>query len=185
MVSPEAFADELDLKLTAYPYDIKNQPLAYNSMVLDLVSILTDETVILARAKEKKIFLSEEDVALAESEFKKDYPQDSFEQMLLENAIPYPVWRNRLEKDMVIDKIVQLELVDVQEISPEDMVAFYSRIAGQPEDERHALDEAGLVKQLRMEKSQAFYDEWISGLKIKYPVEINQKALAVFLMKQE
>ncbi len=187
-ISSVEFSDELDLKLTAYPYDLKNEPEVYNSMVLDLVSTLSDETILMAAANEKGIAVTSEEVGLAETEFKKDYPDDSFDQMLLENAISYAVWKKQLKKDMVINKLVRQDLIDTQEITPEDMIAFYNRYQqkiGSSSDSAEGLDETTLVEQLRMEKSQASYADWISGLKTQFPVEINKKALAGFFMNQE
>lgn len=185
-VSSSEFAQELDLKLTAYPYDIKKFPEEYNSLVLDLVSTLSEESVLLAAAGERGIDISPDELAQAEAEFKKDYPEDSFKQMLLENAIPYPVWKSRLKKDGVINKLIQLDLVDKQEITPEDMIAFYKQLDSATDSEKtEALDEAGLVEQLRMEKSQASYEDWIQGLKTAYPIEIDKKAVADFLINQE
>ena len=187
-ISPVEFSDELDLKLTAYPYDLKNQPQAYNRMVLDLVSTLSDETILMAAADEKGVTVTSEEVGLVETEFKKDYPDDSFDQMLLENAISYGVWKNQLKKDMVINKLVRQELIDTQEITPDDMIGFYNQYQkkkGSSSDAAEGLDETTLVEQLRMEKSQATYGEWINGLKTRFPVEINKKALAVFFMNQE
>ena len=186
MVTHNEFAQELDLKLTAYPYDIRKTPGEYNTMVLDLVSTLSEETVLLAAAKEKGIDVPSEELSRAEKLFRKDYPENSFEQMLLENAISYTVWKNRFKKDMVIDKLIQQDLVDVQEITPEDMVAFYKRLDNSEVSEKsETLDEAGLVEQLRMEKSQASYEQWIQGLKTACPLEIDKKSVAVFLMNRE
>ncbi len=184
------FADELDLKLTAYPYDLKSRPEEYNSMVLDLVSTLSDETILMAAANEQGISIAPEELKLAETEFKKDYPDDSFDQMLLENAISYAVWIKQLKKDMVINKLVRQELINAQQITPEDMVAFYNQYQKQTGNSSAAdaaddLDETTLVEQLRMEKSQASYADWIAGLKARYPVDINKKAVAGFFMNRE
>ncbi len=187
-MSPVEFSDELDLKLIAYPYDLKNRPEEYNRMVLDLVSTLSDETILMAAAYEKGISLTPEEVGLAEAEFKKDYPDDSFDQMLLENAIAYAVWKKQLKKDMVINKLVRQDLIDTQEITPEDMIAFYNRYQqkiGRSSDTAEGLDETTLVEQLRMEKSQTSYADWINGLKVQFPVEINKNAVAGFFMNQE
>lgn len=83
----------------------------------------------------------------------------------------------------MIEKFVRAELVDAQEITPEDLMAFYrdyeaARSSDQP------LDEKDLVRQLRMEKSQDAYEGWIAALKNRYPVEIDKKAVAAFLEKK-
>ena len=186
-ITPVQFAEELDLKLTGYPYDIKSNIDEYNAMVLDLVSTLSDETVLLAAAKEKGITVTQDRLDMAEAEFKKDYPDDSFDRMLLETAISYPAWKNRLKKDMVIQKLIQQDLVDIQEITPEDMIAFYDSHKDPLADDGSSTgtaDEKGLVEQLRMEKSQDAFEPWIQGLKTAYPVEIDKEAVAAFLMNR-
>lgn len=183
VVSDAQFSDELDLKLSAYPFDLKTSPKAYNAVVLDLVSVLTDEVVLLAAARDGGVSLSNGELARAEAGIREDYPEDSFEQMLLENAIPYEVWKKKLEKDMVIEKFVRADLIRTQEITPEDVVGFYQQYAESADTPARPMDENSLVRQLRMEKSQASYGEWLSGLKASYPVEINQEALAAFLEK--
>ncbi|MCG8684706.1 MAG: SurA N-terminal domain-containing protein [Desulfobacterales bacterium] len=187
-VTPMEFLEELDLKLTGYPYDIKTNKDEYNAMILDLVSTLSDETVLLAAAAGKGISISAQELDQAETEFKKDYPEDSFDQMLLETAISYPVWKNRMKKDMVIRKLIQQDLVDVQEISAEDMISFYKQFdkkTGDASATVKGLDEKSLVDQLRMEKSQGAFEGWIKDLKAAYPVEIDEKAVAVFLINRE
>lgn len=187
-VTKPEFADELDLKLTAYPYDLSDRPGAYNNMVLDLLAVLSDETVLLAAAADNGVTVTAGDVDAAEAVIMKDYPEDSFHQMLLENAVPYRVWKKRLKKDMVIQAFVEGHLVRAQEITPEDMVAFYRQYLGQDGNGARTgsdLDENRLVEMLRMEKSQVSYDQWISSLNRAYPVTIDKTVLAGFLADQE
>ena len=175
------FAEEVDLKLMAYPYDYKKNPMEYNRLIFDLVSILSEESVLLAAAHDSKILVSDSEVDAKESFYREDYPEDSFEQMLLENAISYSYWKKKIKDNLVIDKFIQLELKDKVEILPEDVISFYNRNRLQ----EAVSDEKKLVSHLRNEKSQEFYDQWIMGLKKQYPSDINKKALARFLMKME
>jgi hypothetical protein len=181
VISPRAFSEELDLKLAAYPYDFKKDRLGYNQMVFDLVSILSEEGVLLAGANDMGITVSDSELAAAESFHREDYPEDSFEQMLLENAISYSYWKKALKKNLIIDKFIQQELKDKIEISSGDVVSFYNRHTS----EEIVADENKLVSHLRLEKSQEAYDEWILGLKKRYPVDINKKILTPFLMEME
>ncbi len=184
-----AFSRELETKLSSYPYDIKENPEDYNAMVLDLVSDLADEAVLLAAAAAQDIEVSPEELDAAVAEFKKDYPEDSFDKMLLERAILYPVWKKSLKKDMVIQKLIGRDLVDVQEIHPQDMIAFYGSLAGEYNAQDNTspgdMDEKELVQQLRLEKSRKAFETWMLGLKQKYPVQINQYSVTAFLINQE
>lgn len=189
-ISRADFARELEVKWANYPYDIKDRPEEYNAMVMDLVSDLSDEAVLLAAAAAKGIDVDAKELDLAIADFKKDYPEDSFEQMLLERAISYPAWKKRLKKDLVIRKLILQDLVASQEIHPEDMIAFYDRVTGQDggqgnnndNNNSEIMDENNLVFRLRMEKSQEIFGEWMQKLQDSYPVYIDKLVLTSFLM---
>lgn len=188
-ISRADFARELQLKQANYPYDIKDRPSEYNAMVLDLVSDLSDETVLLTAAMAKGIDVSAKELDFAVDDFKKDYPEDSFDLMLLERAISYPVWKKRLKKDMVIQELIMQDLVAYQEIHPGDMIAFYDRFAGQTETQDNnnskMMDEKDLVLKLRIEKSQEAFGDWLQGLQADYPVHIDRRVLSTFLIDTE
>ncbi len=183
-VSSAQFTRELELKLSAYPYDIKTQPMAYNDMVLDLVSTLVDDTVMLAAARDNGITVSNSELEAAETKILKDYPGDSFQGMLMDNAIGYRFWKNRLKKDLIVSKFLDTTLVAAQEINAEDMIAFYDGTKNNTVKTDTDRDVAALIKQLRIEKSQAAYESWIAGLKRAIPPEINETALADFMIQQ-
>jgi len=179
IVSPLEFAEARDLKLAAYPYTLKKNPEEYNQMIFDLVSVLSEESILLAAAFDAKIQVTRKELDTAISLHRKDYPEDSFEQMLLENAISYVCWEKSLKKNLIIDKFIQQELKDKIEILPGDVVSFYNRHINQV----IVSDEKKLLAHLRMEKSQESYDGWIMALKKRYPVDINKVALTKFLIK--
>lgn len=184
MISEAEFGDELDLKLAAYPFNLKADPQRYNAVVLDLISVLSDEILFLEAARDRGIAVEDDEITRAEAAVREDYPGDSFEQMLLENAIAYKVWKKKFIKDMVIDKFIRSELIGAQEITPDDVMAFYQKHTESVNGEAsQPMDEQGLIRQLRMEKSQASYEDWIASLKTKYLVEINKEAVAGFLEK--
>ncbi len=189
-ISPEEFSEELDLKRAAYPYDIKDQPAEYNEMVIDLVEVLSEEIVLLSAAADKGIIVSDQEVDAAETELKKDYPDDSFEQMLFKNAISYPFWKRRFKKKMIIDRLIDEKLKSKIEISSKDIVAFYrknqkSSPATSREDssDKPTDMEERLVSQLRMQKTQDAYKQWIQDIWKDYPIEINEQKLKAFLME--
>ena len=188
-ISRVDFARELEVKQANYPYDIKDRPSEYNALVLDLASDLSDEAVMLAAAAAKGIDVCADALDAAVADFKKDYPEDSFDQILLERAISYPIWKKRLKKDMVIQKLIVQDLVASQEIHPGDMIAFYDRFAGQTGPQKNnnlkTMDEKDLVLRLRIEKSQDVFDAWLQGLQGSYPMHIDKRVLSSFLMNLE
>lgn len=188
-ISRADFVRELEVKQANYQYDIKNRPNEYNDMVLDLVSDLSDEAVLLAAAAAKGIDVDTSELDQAVADFKKDYPEKSFEQMLFERAISYPVWKKRLKKDRVISKFIMQDLVASQEIAPGDMIAFYDRFARQTgakgENISETMDEKELVLKLRIEKSQEVFGQWLHKLQATYPVTIDKAMLSTFVIDAE
>ncbi len=188
LVTQTQFLEELDLKLAAYPYDIKNIPDHYNEVVVDLVATLSEETLLLAVAQKKGVFVSRQEVDAAKASVKESYPGDSFEHMLLENAISQRVWEKKLQKSLQIEKLVQQELVDKIQIHPEDVKAFYEthKAGASPLPGKTGFaDETQLLARLRREKSEMFYQEWIQSLKQDISVDINKPQIARLLIGNE
>jgi len=188
-VSSLDFSEELDRKKAAYPYNIKENPVEYNDMVIHLVKIISQETVLLSAAADKQINITDQEAASAEKEFKKDYPEDSFDQILLEEAISYPLWKKRFKKNMIIEKLINQEVKEKIEITPRDVVEFYNNNFETSQDSKDNAtvlnkieNERELVTRLRIQKTQERYSGWIQNLYKAYPVEINQDKLKSFLI---
>ncbi len=188
-VSTLDFIEELDRKHSAYPYNIKEFPAEYNEMVIDLVKILSQEIVLLSAAADKQITVTDQEAMTAEKEFKKEYPKDSFDKIILEEAISYPLWKNRFKKNMIIEKLVEQELKGKIEIKPSDIVQFYNNsykttLNSQDSDSdlNKKENEKELVAELRTQKTQENYNEWVQNLYKTYPVEINRDKLKSLLM---
>ncbi len=195
------FSEELDLKRAAYPYNIDENSAEYNEMVIHLVQILSEEMILLSEAVQKGVVVTDEELVRAEIEFKKDYPDDSFDQMLLRNAIPYALWKKRFRRDMIIEKLVEQELVEKIEITSQDIVKFYNKlkVKENPPPPVHKTDktdisskadkkvdsETELVSRLRMQKTQEKYEQWIQDLWNQYPIEINKEELKTFMIELE
>ncbi|MEN8210144.1 MAG: hypothetical protein ABFR31_00380 [Thermodesulfobacteriota bacterium] len=193
-VSSLDFSEELDRKRAAYPYDIKENPAEYNEVVIHLVKILSDEIVLLSAAADKEINISDQEVESAEKEFKKEYPENSFDQILLEEAISYSFWKKRFKKNMIIEKLIDQELKGKIEITPREIVEFYNNnSATTPNVEtsqqnnttvlNKIKNERELVARLRAQKTQENYSKWMQNLYMAYPVEINKGKLKNFLIE--
>jgi hypothetical protein len=73
---------------------------------------LTEELIVLERARELKIRISDEELANAADDFRKDFPDDTFEQTLIENGISYLAWEKGLKRRLLMEKVIR---TDVQE----------------------------------------------------------------------
>jgi hypothetical protein len=70
--------------------------------------------------------LDDAELETAIQEIKADYPEDEFEQMLLESAIPFSLWKDRLRVRLLMEKVVDRELLQPVEITTQDIEDYYS-----------------------------------------------------------
>ena len=196
-IDRSSFAEELDLKLSAYPYEFKSRPFEYNQLVIELVRSLSEESILLTAADQMGHTITDLELETSVEKFRSDYPEDSFEQILMKNAISYPFWLQRFKKQMIIDRLIDRELRDKIEISAEEMVAFYQNYQaaltrsqdGDDNGETSVIqkieNEKELISRLKMQKIEEKYGPWLKGLEKKYPVEINNEQIKTFLIKSD
>ncbi|OGR12996.1 MAG: hypothetical protein A2277_18490 [Desulfobacterales bacterium RIFOXYA12_FULL_46_15] len=192
-ISESDFLDELELKKAAYPYKITENPEEYNEMVISLINMLSEEALLLSAAVDLGVNVMEDEVKAAEDEFRKDYPEDGFDKMLLENAISYPLWKKRLKTNLIIDKLIDQEIRSKIEITSEELVEFYNKYNNEEtqdlkkknKEPKKTIDENELVSVLRMQKTEDVYGEWLKKLESKYLIEINKEKLRSLLIDIE
>lgn len=161
----------------AYSDDRSVDPRVIENARLRLLNQMAEEVIIDRRANELGIVLDDPMLEAAIQEIKKDYPEDEFEQMLLESAIPYSLWKDRLRVRLLMEKVVDRELVQTLEITVQDIEAYYKTHEEDfaPKDGKAPeMDlKRQIVEQLRREKVEAAYPQWMDGLRKRYTVEIN------------
>ena len=145
-----------------------------------LLNQLTVELLLLERAEEMGISVSAEELEQAVSEIKSDYPKGEFEQTLIEFAVSYDAWLNRLKIRLTMDKVVETELKNRIFISAEDISQYYQKNYQGKEDQSDSPQSSEdineiIVKQLRRQKQEQAYETWIEELKAKYPIVLNSQ----------
>lgn len=151
---------------------------------LRLLDQITEELLIKEYAKDANIEVTKPEVDAAVRNIKSDYPEDTFEQVFLENAVPYDFWRKRLAVRLLIDKVIEKELENHVVITPEDISSYYHehyRGKQTPQSNDETLDKSDdinqvIVKRLRKLKAEKAYKNWIQGLQKTHPVHVNWKA---------
>ncbi|MEA1966697.1 MAG: hypothetical protein U9N77_00510 [Thermodesulfobacteriota bacterium] len=187
-ISFAEFSEELELKKAAYPYSIQSEPDEYTSLIVALVDQLCEEIVLRRAAADRGITISEKEVQEAEIEFRKDFPEDSFESMLIENAVSYTFWKRRLGIKLVMERFIEEDLKEKIEITPGEIIRYYNqhkKMEKSKDQDKNKIvkkmNEMDLIVQLRMEKAENEYSKWIKTLGQNYPVKINQNRLKNFL----
>jgi len=172
------FNEAFEIAKIAYPNQIRNKPDDLRKAQLRLLSQMTIELIVLERAEELGIELSEAEVARKVAEIKSDYPEGVFEETLLEVAVSYETWVERLKTRLVMEKVIDKELKDNIVITSEDITSYYEdNFKGQqqtPDVNENAGDiNEAIIKILRRKKIEEAYSSWINELKSKYKIEVN------------
>jgi hypothetical protein len=143
-----------------------------------ILNQMTEELIIVERAKELGLQVSAQELEEAVNAIKSDYPDNTFEEALLENAVSFEEWKKKLATRLIVQKVIAKELIDQVEISRRDVADYYRTHypKGLPKNGITDGDiNERIVKHLRQQKAEHSYKEWIGKLRQSIQVEINQK----------
>ena len=181
MVTVSEFNKALEIAKAAYPHNVMQNPEDYRQAQIRLLNQMTEELILLERARELDIDVSDEEVERAAAEVKADYPdEEAFEQTLLEYAVSYPEWKNGLRTRLLMEKLVDIELKDQIVITPDEITRYYRENYGD-DSMAPGIDETSegfnemIVNHLRHNKTEKVYRTWIENIQKRYTIKINQK----------
>lgn len=178
IVTVADFSRAFEIAKTAYPQSSMQNPEDVKDTQLRLLNQMTEEMILLQRASELGISISDAEVEQAVDKIKADYPDDVFEETLLENAVSYRSWEKGLKTRLLMEKLVEQELKDEIVITADEIATFYKEIYGDDPSQTGAMQNSGdieeiIVKQLRRKKIELAYKTWMENLRKQYTVEIN------------
>jgi hypothetical protein len=172
------FNETFEFIQSAHPQNLKDHPEDLRNAQRRLLNQLTVEMIILERAEELGLSISDEEINKAVKDIKSDYPEDTFEKTLLKTAVSYELWEARLKNRMLMQKVVDTELKDKIVITPEDIADYYERniktraLESETAGSKDDINER-IIKYLRREKAEKAYKIWINNLKNNYSIEID------------
>ena len=161
---------------SAYPHNITNESSVYREVKQQLLNQMIEELLVVQRAKELNITVTDQELGNAVEKIKKDYPEDEFEQMLLEYAISYKMWEKELRTRLLMEKVITEDLKNNIAVTSDDLAKYYSehiKESSGDSSDKPATEIA--VKNLRNAKAESAYKTWINELQRKYKIEINKK----------
>jgi hypothetical protein len=166
----------LEIAKTAYSHNAMKDPKIAKAVRLRLYNQMVEELLLKNKAAELNINISDMELENAVSDIKSDFPDGTFEQTLLENAVSYDVWRERIKIRLLMEKIISNELENKIVITPEDIAKYYEEnYKGKeikPATENRELNEM-IIKSLRKKKTEELYTIWIDKIKSQYQIEKN------------
>ena len=164
----------------AYPYNALKSSADFKKARLSLLNQLVEQMIILEKAGEQNICISDSEVEEVIEGIKKDYPEGEFDKTLLEYAISYQSWKKALKNRLLIEKVIIAELEEKIVITPESISEYYDRNYdrffvnfGSQEDSANMNE--FIIKHLRKENAEKAYNDWIEKLRKNYKIEINRE----------
>ncbi len=160
----------------AFPGEAKVQPAALNDLRIRTLNQMTEELLIRARSRELGIQVSDAELQQSIDAIKADYPDDTFEKTLLDNAISFTTWKKNMAIRILVNKVIARELIDKVEITSSDVDAYFQvhYPDGAPEGEDLDQINRKIVRHLRQQKAEKMYPDWMQSLKSMYPTRVNQ-----------
>ena len=173
------FKNAFEITKIAYEDNIKEQPEDLRQAQIRLLNQLTVEMILLERAESLRISITDAELEQALSEIKGDYPEGEFEKTLLEYAVSYDSWKDRLRNRLILEKVIEEELKNQITITAEDISDYYQKHYQDREEESETGQSSEdinemIVKQLRHQKAEETYNAWIESLKEQYEIEVNR-----------
>ena len=181
IVTVDAYLREVDEARADFSVDNEIDAAVLAKIQLRILNQLTERLILLERAKELGLQVSDEELEGVIASIKSDYPKGEFDQVLLEQAVSYSQWKNDMRIRMLMEKVIDHELEPRIRITPEEISAFYEKhyvlpemSPDQPADAAEV--ENSIIQQVRNNKKEILYREWLATLKKRFNVSVNQAA---------
>ena len=173
------FNRAFEIAKASYSHSAMQQPAALREAQLRFVKQMTEEMILLERAKDIGIKMTDAEIKKAIEDIKQDYPENVFDQILLEYAVPYQSWEKGLENRLLMEKVIAKELGDQIVVTPDDVSKYYEAHHKNdnltPDMKKVSKDiNETMIKKLRRKKIEEAYKPWIKKLQKEYIIEINK-----------
>jgi hypothetical protein len=177
----EDFIKSFEVVKMAYVDEILADPENLREIQTRHLKEIIEELIVLERAKELHLEISDQELENAIWKIQKDYPEGSFEQTLLEKAICFSHWKESLRIKLLKDRVIFEELEKEITVINDEIKDFYESYFDStfitPENEKKTIVlSEEIIRQLRKEKAKEQYPKWIKELRIRYNVELNKAA---------
>ena len=169
-VTVPEFEQAFEISKSAYPWEPDERPELLWIIRRRLLVEMIEELLIFERADELGLAVTEKEVDDYVAEIRSDYPEGVFEQMFIEEAIPYEAWRKRTRDRMLLNKVIEADMPGERKTP----LPLASPPAGENLPGGSDDDKIGPPSQVPPSlDGQDPYMKWIGALAARIPVEIN------------
>jgi hypothetical protein len=181
VITVDAFDRAVQDSMAGFPTDMDIDAGILADIQFRILNQLTERLLLLERARELNIQVSDAELEVVIASIKSDYPKGEFKQVLLEQAVSFQQWKNDLRIRLLMIKVVDHELEPRIRITPEEISDYYEKhykSSGSDPDKDTDVSsiDAIIVQQVRNIKKEAMYREWMEALEKQYTLNLNQTA---------
>ncbi len=108
---------DLQRSLTSYGLDGEMA----QEVLLSVLDDLINQALIVREAEALRLNVTPEELAQAEKEIREDYPDDSFKEMLLTQALDLQEWRRELKNRLLVKKTMDSQVDARLKVKPEEV----------------------------------------------------------------
>lgn len=176
------FKIALEIAKSAYDLQDLNDQAVVREIGLRVLNQMIEELILMQAGRIHHIRVSAEEFEADLASFLANYPKGVFEEMLLENAIPFESWKRRFKMRLYSKKVAEQMFNDEIVVKSEDILAYYAKNPGLPapvagrREETEATDQR-IIDRIRSDKIEKAYDRWMHALKRHSDIEINYHQL--------
>jgi hypothetical protein len=168
-VTPQEFEQVFEIARVAYPTATEGDPEVLEVIRHRVLVEMIEELLISLRAEELGIRVSGKELDKRIAEIRQDYPEGAFDEIFVEQAVPFEVWKNRTRVRLLLDKVIAADLKSPPAPGvPAEPV---------PETPRPGAIEKEETDDARAKEGSPAaddrYQQWIHELAQRYPVEVN------------
>ncbi len=168
------FNQALEIAKTPYQQELADHPDLLRGLRLQVLEECLERLILLERARELGITVSQEALDRAVEKARAEYSQAEFEQMLLESALSYRRWKAELKTHLLMQAVIAQDLAESITVSPQSIAEYYKSHYSKKKNAKQAQDpDAAIVRELRRKKAQALYPTWLRDLKSRYDIQVN------------
>jgi hypothetical protein len=177
-VTVEAFQRQFDQIKSDYTETTEIPAAEQAEMKRYLLNQLIEKLILLERAEELDIHVTDGEIDRRIEDIKADYPEGTFKEVLLEQAVIFHQWKEDLKTRMLMEKVIQNDLDPRVTLTQADISAYYEKYFIRDENESDSIlpDESlneTLFQLARNQKKEEAYRTWINELQNRYQVDVN------------
>ncbi len=179
-LSVSEFNEVFEISKTAYSHSDMLDPGVVADIKQRLLNQMIEELILIEKAGELGISISDAELDYEVRKIKADYPDDIFEEMLLEVAVSFEAWKKRLKTQLIAQRFIQAELASKVTITSQEVARYYAEhfpedSEGNAADRSRAKDDEMVLRMLKNQKVQTAYANWMEVNRQSVSIDINAR----------